>query len=195
MVDCRAALSAGIRRVTRGLRPHRAWGPHAHGHAHRAMFGPPAPTPPPACSDTDAPFRALQQPPGSTPATPGTLGKAAGLAAAATAAGTGAGLYRSLAGAPSPGIAPRTFIPGPIQAPELASSAVPSFVAPLGTNDTPPVLPSPGTLPPNSMPGATPTAVAEPASALVLGAALLACVLVRARKRSGPGVAATGRSR
>ena len=210
-VDCREALNAGARRIARGMRRHRPRGP---GHAHHAMFGPPAPAAPPACSDTDAPFHAPRP---KTPGTggPGTLGKAAGVAAATAAAGTGAGLgYRSLAGAPSPGFGPgampgsgpRGLSPGPSQvpmgqaalsqilAPELASSNVPSFATLPGANDTSPFLPVPGITPSVLTPGAPPNAVAEPASALILGMALLAFALSRGWKRGKPAGEATGRS-
>lgn len=203
VVNCREALNAGARRVARGLRLHRPRG--AHGHAHRALFGPPAPAAPPACSDSDAPFRALRQPAPPGQAGPGALGKAARVAAATAAAGTGAGLgYWPLAGAP--GFGPQRSSPGLAQVPQgqsslgqvltpqLASSNVPSFVMPPGANDTLPFLPVAGTTPPSPVPGATPTAVAEPASVLLLGMTLLAFALIRGQTRGGSGGVATGRS-
>ena len=196
VVNCREMLNAGVRRVARGLHRHRFRG--AHGHAHRAAFGPPAPVAPPACSDVDAPFRAPPRPAIPGRGGPGALGKAVGVAAATTAAGTGAGLgYRSLAGAPGfgPGLGSRGVSPELSQvvlAPQEASSTVPSFVTPPGANDTPPFLPVVGITPPDATPGATPTAVPEPASVLILGMALLACTLIRGRRRGGPGGAATG---
>ena len=218
VVNCREMLSGGARRVARGLRHHRSRGPHAHRPAHGTAAARPAPASPPACSDTDAPFRALRRPAAPAQGGPGTLGKAAGVAAATAAAGTGAGLgYRSLVGAPLrssgpgfgpgavPGVGSRGVSPDLAQAdlaqtlaPQPASSAVPSFAPLPGTNDTPPFLPVSGVTPPGAVPGATPTAVPEPASALILGMALLAFALTRGRKRggsgrAGPGGAATGR--
>ncbi len=195
VVNCREALNAGAHRVLRGLRHHRPRGIHARGAAPRAASGPAAP---PACSDTDAPFLAARQPKPPAKGAPGTLAKTAGVAAATAAAGTGAGLgYRSFAGTPflgAPGIGSHGVSPDLAQAlaPQPASSIVPSFVTPPGMSDTP-LLPMSGDTPPVTTPGPA-TAVLEPASALILGAALLACVLIGGRGRDRAGGLATGRS-
>ena len=196
VVNCREALNAGAHRVASSLRRHRPRGIHARGHAPRSSSSPAAP---PACSDTDAPFLAARQPKTPGNGGPGALGKAAGVAAATAAAGTGAGLgYRSLAGGPlsaaAPGVGSLSVSPDLAQAlaPQTASSAVPSFVTLAGASDTPsfPLLSS--ISPSDSTPGAPATAVPEPASALILGVALLAGVLIRGRKR---GRVATARAR
>ena len=193
VVNCREALNAGARRVLRGLRHHRPRGIHARGPAPRAASGPAAP---PACSDTDAPFLAARQPKTLAKSAPSTLAKTAGVAAATAAAGTGAGLgYRSLAGPPllgAPGIGTRGVSPdmARLLAPQPTSSIVPSFVTSSGTSDTLPLVPQSSTTPLESAPGPAATSVPEPASALVLGAVLLACLLIRARRRDR---AVTGR--
>ncbi len=196
VVNCREALNAGAHRVARSLRRHRPRGVHARGHVAKATSAPAAP---PACSDTDAPFLAARQPKPPAKSAPSTLGKAAGVAAATAAAGTGAGLgYRSLAGTPflgAPGIGSRGVAPDLAQsiAPQPASSIVPSFMAPPVASDTPPIVPLSGVTPPGSIPGPTAAAVPEPASALILGVALLACVLIGGRRRGRPGAVPTGR--